>query len=114
MEVVVHLLIYLIHTYELSTVCQTVDVSSVVFKPCDFETVLAFHLTWSLQNPTLPRYKTEGFHYYTLFQWNCNCHLTLYSYLIKYFALLCVMLTSPKVQGTKCEKHSLMSFPGDP
>lgn len=32
MEVAVHLLIYLIHTYELSAVCQAVPISLVVFK----------------------------------------------------------------------------------
>lgn len=75
MEVAVHLLIYLIHTYEVSTVSQLVDIPSVVFKPCGFGTVLAFHLTWALQSPMFSGSKTEGSHCCTLSQWNCNCHL---------------------------------------
>lgn len=93
MEIVVHLLIYSIHTYEPSTVRQAVDISLVVFKLCGFGTVLTFHLTWALESLTLHRSQTEGFHCCALFQWNCNCHLTLYLYVIKFFSF--VFLCNP-------------------
>lgn len=112
MEVVVHLLTYSLHTYEPSTMRQAVGISLVVFKLRGFGTALTFHLTWAPESFTLHRRQTEGFHCCALFQWNCNCHLTLYSYVIKYFSFVfCVILTSPKVPGTGVKSTVYGVFP---